>query len=165
MEVSMKKGLYFALAVILMITIFSCVGCGGYIPDWGPRNIKFTPGSGKVGDIVTITGENFFELENMELYKNNRQEFINKFGDINPLVYFNVNLYTEVTDILQLHIEGEECIEYISFDTNKIVCKVPEGAKSGKIWVNGYYAGGGMDLHHPSEEEFIVYDETGDIVR
>jgi len=165
MEVSMKKGLYFALAVILMITIFSCVGCCGYVPDWGPRNIKFTPGSGKVGDIVTITGENFFELENMELYKNNRQEFINKFGDINPLVYFNVNLYTEVTDILQLHIEGEECIEYISFDTNKIVCKVPEGAKSGKIWVNGCYTAAFKELHQPSEEEFIVYDETGDIVR
>lgn len=160
----MKKILLFLN--ITFILIISCENIGhSYIPDWGPNNIKFSPVSGKAGDIVTITGENFFELENMELYKNDRQAFIDKFSDNLPLVYFNVNIYTEVTTILQLHIEGEECIEYISFDTNKIVCKVPEGAKTGKIWVNGYYAAGGIDLHHPSEEEFIVYDESGDIVR
>ena len=56
-------------------------------------------------------------------------------------------------------------IEYFEFDTNKLVCKVPNGAKSGRIWVNGIYNASLIELHHPSEEEFIVYDESEDIVR
>jgi len=162
-----RKKIYFIILVIKIFTI-SCNNSSGegYVPDWGPKNIKFSPSSGKVGDIITITGDDFYPVEEMELYVNDRVEFNHKYGTTRPLIYFNVNIYyTKETDYLQLHIEGTDAVEYIEFDKNKIVCKVPVGAKSGKIWVNGCYTASGMELHHPSEEEFIVYDESGDEVR
>ena len=161
-----KKTIFFMIFIIVFIISCDNFGEPGYVPDYGPKNIKFTPGSGKVGDIVTITGDDFYPVEEMELYISNRPEFNQKHGNLLPLILFNVNIYyTTEVDYSQLHVEGTGASDYIEFGKNKIVCKVPEGAKSGKIWVNGYYAGGGMELHHPSEEEFIVYDETGDIVR
>ena len=82
------------------------------------------------------------------------------------LALFNTKIYyTYEENNNQLQIEGTEAVDCIEFDTDKIVCKVPKGAKSGKIWINGIYEAGLLELHHPSEEEFIVYDESGDEVR
>ena len=154
---------------ILFLFTFFLISCNNnneeYVPDYGPKNIKFEPKYGKVGDIITITGDDFCSKEDMQLYLTDRQEFIQIHND-DPLVYFNVNIYyTDEGDWNKLNIEGTEVTEYIEFDTNKIVCKVPNGAKSGSIFVNGILNDGTLDLLHPSEEEFIVYDESGDIVR
>ncbi|GEM_PF-608436 len=161
-----KKTIFFIILIIVFIISCDNFGEPGYVPDNGPKNIKITPNSGKPGDVVTITGDDFIPVKDMELYNSERAKFNQKYGTLLPLILFNVNIYyTTEVDYSQLHVEGTGASDYIEFGKNKIVCKVPEGAKSGKIWVNGYYAGGGMELHHPSEEEFIVYDETGDIVR
>jgi len=156
---------------LIIFTIIFTISCDNstepeYVPDWGPRNIKFTPASGKTGDIITITGEDFIPVEDMELYISDRPEFNHIYGTTRPLILFNVNIYyTTEVDYSQLHVEGTGATDYIEFGEDKIVCKVPEGAKSGKIWVNGCYTASFKELHHPSEDEFIVYDESGDIVR
>ncbi|HOF01396.1 MAG TPA: IPT/TIG domain-containing protein [Spirochaetota bacterium] len=159
-----KKTIFFIILIIVFIISCDNFGEPGYVPDWGPRNIKFTPGSGKPGDTITITGDDFLSKEEMEIYLTDRQEFIYRHNPF-PLIKFNVNIYHDPEHQSTFVLEGTEVTEYLEFNTNKIVCKVPEGAKSGKIWVNGYYTAAFKELHHPSEEEFIVYDETGDIVR
>lgn len=158
----MKKIL---ILYLLLLFIFCCNNIEDtYLPDYGPKNIKFMPASGKPGDTVTITGDDFLNKEEMELYLTDRQEFIYRHNSF-PLIKFNANIYHPPENQSSLVIEGTEVIDFIEFDTDKIVCKVPEGAKTGKIWVNGIYTAFIKYLHHPSEEEFIIYDASGDIVR
>lgn len=159
-----NKYFIFTLTLILFVSCSSVEE--SFVPDNGPKNIMFSPASGKAGDIIIITGEDFIPVEDMELYNSERSKFNQKYGTSLPLILFNVNIYyTKEVDYTQLHVEGTGALEYVEFGENKIVCKVPEGAKSGKIWVNGAYEAAFMELHHPSEEEFIVYDESGDEVR
>lgn len=161
----MKKSLYFMFVIISIILIISCDTKPGYIPDEGPKNIKFTPSSGKPGDIITITGDDFYPIEKMLKYKEFYDSKNYLYEEHIGLVLFNVNIYYNPETKIDLIFEGSEVVDFIEFDTNKIICKVPEGAKSGKIWVNGIYNATAIKLHHPSEEEFIVYDESGDEVR
>jgi len=55
---------------IFILTLILFVSCSSakesFVPDNGPKNIKFSPVSGKAGDVVTITGDDFFSIEKMD---------------------------------------------------------------------------------------------------
>lgn len=159
----MQKKNSICILISLLLLLFSCGQ--GVIPDEGPKNVVFTPTSAKVGDTITITGENFLPPEEMQWEIDNPDVTDDAFHVcmLGELVYFNVEITEKDGDgIVNLYINGTIASEYLEFGENKIVCKVPEGATTGQILVNGHYTVWVSELYHPSEEEFIVLDSSGD---
>jgi len=157
--------------VFLFLLLFSCCVVyddGGVSPDTTVKNVTFSPSSGKVGDVIAISGDNFMMQGDMIWEANNQDATY----DVNnpgyrclkgKLVVFNAELTDDTTGY---HVNGVNAKEYINFGWSTIYCKIPQGAKTGKIYVaNSRENELTQKNYHPSVEIFTVLDASGEIVK
>ena len=153
----MKKMLLFIIVIVFMFT--SCE----VQPNFNPKNIVFTPISGRVGDIITVTGDDFLKTEEYERLYDIFQDCTNdEDRENNFVVLFDVKVTKyEKGGALFENVSGTPALDIVSIKRNSIQCRVPEGAKSGKLLVHGVFVN---YQNNPSERNFIVLDASGDEV-
>ncbi len=164
----MKKILFLTLLIINMFFISCEGGRLDSLPPPSIYNVKFSPSTVKVDDVITIT----YTLERNELsdwvadmsvdtngilrYIGSDEDMIREYKDR------NCNDFTE----LGIKVENSNIVErkkiyptkYISFYWGEIKCYVPNSAISGRIDLR-FGEGAGDSL---SDKDLIVIDESGD---
>ncbi|MBP7552327.1 MAG: hypothetical protein KA885_02795 [Spirochaetes bacterium] len=142
---------------ILVISLFVFTNCDVVVGN-NPisKIIDFNPKKGRVGDIITIEVDMAYTQEEINNaingiynYDLERNIYLISFGG----KYLN-------GDILKNN--ATYVTEYIEAAKQKIVCKVPSGAKTGYISITS-----GMDIDgildgSSSKEIFLVVDASGD---
>jgi len=162
MKKSISIVLFAILSIFLLIVLNSCPQ--GVQPNFGPKNIVFTPTTGRVGDIITVTGDDFEDASAYELKYSHLQDATND-EDIKlySIVLFNAIVeYYNRDGIRYERPIGTPALEFVDIEDGKLICRVPEGAKSGKILVMQQYPS--IEDNNPSERNFIVLDASGDEV-
>ncbi len=161
MKKSISIVLFAILSIFLLIVLNSCPQ--GVQPNFGPKNIVFTPTTGRVGDIITVTGDDFREVEDYQKLYDIMKDLTNdEEKGSRSFVLFNAIVEYYIRDEIRYERPiGTPALEIVSIEKNRIQCKIPEGAKSGKILVLGDWIN---EDNNPSERNFIVLDASGDEV-
>lgn len=139
----------YKIIIILAISLFAFTSCDVVVGNNPISEIlDFNPKEGSPGDIITIEVDMAYTQEEID---NAVKGVYNYDLEKNRYLIYIENIDSRI-----------QVTEYIEATRQKVICKIPNGARTGYIGISS-----GMDIDNIldgslSKEKFIVVDASGD---